>query len=208
MTVTPVVGAAPNRVPRKRRNSGQRWTRLLHSWLSMISLLLVLFFALTGLTLNHQDWTFGQQPLVVSASGELPAGSILDGQPDFLTISEYLRSSQGASGEITDYGAEAGTGRISYAGPGVTSSASFELATGEFTIETTRYGLIAVANDLHKGRHVSGLWTATIDAAAILLALVALTGLILQLLIQKRRGTALVLLAIGTVAGAALLYFG
>lgn len=191
---------------RPRRNGTQRWTRLLHSWLSMISLLLVLFFALTGLTLNHQDWTFGQAPQVSRVAGQLPEGSIVAGEPEFLKISEYLRASQGASGGITDHGVDANTGRISYSGPGVTTSATFDLTTGAFSVESTRYGLVAIANDLHKGRHTSAAWDLAIDVAAILLALVALTGLLLQLLIQKRRGTALVLLGLGVVAGIALVW--
>lgn len=191
---------------RKRRNGGQRLTRSLHSWLSMISLLVVLFFAFTGLTLNHQDWTFGQSPQVSTTTGELPAGAISDGTPDFLVISEYLRASQGATGEITDYGSESGTGRISYTGPGYVASASFDLATGSFTMETTRYGLVAIANDLHKGRHTSTAWNWTIDAAAIFLIVVALTGLILQLLIQRKRTTALVLLGVGLAATIVLIW--
>lgn len=191
---------------RKRRNGGQRLTRSLHSWTSMISLLVVLFFAATGLTLNHQDWTFGQSPQVTTTTGQLPDGAITDGTPNFLTISEYLRSQQGASGEITDYGADSGSGRISYAGPGYVASASFDLTTGSFTMETTRYGLVAIANDLHKGRHTSTAWNWTIDAAAIFLLVVALTGLILQLLIQRKRNTALILLGIGTVAGVVLIW--
>lgn len=66
---------------RKRRNGGQRLTRSLHSWLSMVSLLIVLFFAVTGLTLNHQDWTFGQSPQVTTTTGQLPDGAISDGTP-------------------------------------------------------------------------------------------------------------------------------
>ena len=191
---------------RRRRNNGQRWTRLLHSWLSMTSLLVVLFFAVTGLTLNHQDWTFGQAPQVTKTSGTLPSGAITSSEPDFLQISEYLRANEGATGEITDHGVDGDTGRISYSGPGYTGSATFSLTDGSYTMESTRYGLVAVANDLHKGRHTSTAWSWTIDAAAVLLILVSLTGLILQLLIQKRRTTALILLGLGVVAGAGLMF--
>ena len=191
---------------RRRRNNGQRWTRLLHSWLSMASLLVVLFFAVTGLTLNHQDWTFGQSPQVSKTSGTLPDGAIASGEPDFLLVSEYLRANEGATGEITDHGVDGDTGRISYSGPGYTGSATFSLTDGSYTMESTRYGLVAVANDLHKGRHTSTAWSWTIDVAAALLILVSLTGLILQFLIQKRRTTAMILLGLGVLAGAGLMF--
>lgn len=44
--------------------------------------------------------------------------------------------------------------------------------------------------------------------SALVLAAVALTGLVLQLLIQHRRRTALALLAAGTVGGALLIWLG
>ncbi len=191
---------------RRRRNSGQRWTRLLHSWLSMTGLLVVLFFAVTGLTLNHQDWTFGQSPQARTTSGTLPSATITSGEPDFLLVSEYLRANEGASGEITDHGVDGDTGRISYSGPGYTGNATFSVADGSYTMESTRYGLIAVANDLHKGRHTSTAWSWTIDVAAVVLILISLTGLILQFLIQSRRRTAMVLLGLGVVAGASLMF--
>jgi uncharacterized protein len=192
--------------PRRRRNNGQRLTRQLHSWLSMISLLVVLFFALTGLTLNHQEWTFGITPTTTTSTGELPATAISDGQPNFLVISEYLRSSQGASGQITDYGTDGDTGRIAYTGPGYTASVTFSVSAGTFSMQTTRYGLIAIANDLHKGRGTSTAWGWTIDAAAVFLSVVAITGLILQLLIQKKRTTAVVLLVIGAAGVIGLMF--
>ncbi|HSK33289.1 MAG TPA: PepSY-associated TM helix domain-containing protein [Propionicimonas sp.] len=205
--MTNAIAPAPvNRRPgRPARYNGQRLTRLLHSWLSMGSLLVVLFFALTGLTLNHQDWTFGQSPTVTTSSGQLPTGAISGGAPNYLLISEFLRSSQGATGEITDYGADGDAGRISYAGPGYTGSATFSLSTDTFTMESTRYGLVAIANDLHKGRHTSTAWSWTIDVAAVGLALVAITGLLLGLIIQRRRRSALVLLGVGVVAGVILI---
>jgi len=173
----------------------------------MVSLLIVLFFALSGLLLNNPSWTFGQQAQTTKVSGQLPTGSVSSGSADYLVISEYLRASQGATGQITDYGSEAGKGRISYGAPGYNATANFDLATGAFTMSTTRYGLIAVITDLHKGANVSTAWKIAIDAAAVLLTAVALTGLILQLLLAKKRRTALILLAIGVVGGLALMFF-
>ncbi|MCA0297371.1 MAG: PepSY-associated TM helix domain-containing protein [Actinobacteria bacterium] len=198
----------PARPKRTKKNCSQRLFRLLHSWLSMFSLLVVLFFSATGLTLNHQDWTFGQAPQVTTTSGTLPAGAIADGHPNYLVISEYLRSQQGATGEITDYGLDGDAGRISYAGPGYTGAATFSVSAGTFSMESTRYGLVAIANDLHKGRHTSPAWSLTIDIVAVVLVLVSLTGLVLGLVIPRRRRSALILMGLGVAAGVALLFVG
>jgi uncharacterized protein len=190
----------------RRRNSGQRLTRLLHSWLSMATLLVVLFFAVTGLLLHHQEWTFGIDPTTTQTSGELPSGSIVDGVPNYLDISEYLRTSHGASGSVSDYGTSGTTGRIAYTGPGYAASATFDVNTGSFTMTTTRYGLVSYFYDLHRGSNTSGVWGWVIDVAAVGLALIALTGVVLQLMIRKKRTTALVLLGVGVVAGVGLMF--
>ena len=36
-----------------------RWSRWIHVYTSMVALLIVLFFGVTGITLNHPKWTFG-----------------------------------------------------------------------------------------------------------------------------------------------------
>ena len=46
--------------------------RWLHIHLSMFGLAVVLFFSVTGLTLNHPDW-FGEPERRVSAQGRMPA---------------------------------------------------------------------------------------------------------------------------------------
>ena len=190
----------------RRRGNGQKLTRKLHSWTSMISLLIVLFFALTGLVANNPTWTFGQEPQVTSVTGQLPDGAITNGAPNYLVISEYLRASQGASGQITDYGLSGDTGRISYGSPGYTATASFSLSTATFTLQTTRSGFMALLTDLHKGTNASTSWKLAIDGAAIVLTAVALTGLILQLLMAKKRRMALVLLSVGVAAGVGLMF--
>lgn len=205
MTVTDQrVETRVTRTPARRLN-GHKLTRKLHGWTSMVSLLVVLFFAVTGLLLNNPTWTFGQEPQVTTVSGTLPEGAISNGQPDFLVISEYLRANQGVSGQITDYGTSGDNGRISYGSPGYTATASFTVSGGTFTVQTTRSGVVALLSDLHKGTNAATPWKLAIDASAILLTAVALTGLILQLLMAKKRTSALVLLGVGVVGGVVLM---
>ncbi len=196
--------AQPDRRLPNPRAATHKWTRRLHSWLSLVSLLVVLFFAVTGLTLNHQDWTFGQEPETTTTTGTLPESAVTGGTIDFLAVSEYLRSTQGAGGEITDHGVDGSTGRVTYQGPGHTATATFDTSTRAFSLESTRYGLVAIANDLHKGRHASQAWSWLIDITAVGLALVAITGLLLQLFIVRTRRLGLILVGIGVVAGVAL----
>jgi hypothetical protein len=206
--VTTIEREAPavQRPPVRRRGGAQKLTRTLHSWTSMVSLLVVLFFAVTGLLLNNPSWTFGQQPQVSTVTGSLPEGAISNGQPDYLVISEYLRSHQLVSGQVTDYGISGDEGRISYGSPGYSATATFSVSAGTVTVQTTRSGVIALLNDLHKGTNAATPWKLAIDAAAVLLTLVALTGLIMQLLMAKKRVAASVLLGAGVVGGVLLMF--
>ena len=58
----------------RRKQATARWVRWVHVYTSMISLLVVLFFGLTGITLNHPDWTFGGSATKDTHTGTLPAG--------------------------------------------------------------------------------------------------------------------------------------
>lgn len=183
----------------------QKWVRQTHSWLSMISLLVVLFFALTGITLNHPTWLGASTPHTSTVSGVLPASAVPDGVADPLAISEYLRDERGVTGQVTSHAETATGGSIGYDGPGTSASATYTTADRAFTLTTTSYGLIGVLNDLHKGRHSGTSFSWLIDASGVLLALVAVTGLLLQLYIRRSRRLALILASLGGAALIALI---
>ena len=118
-TVPPVPGpaAAPSTQRASRRSrtgSAAQWTRWLHVYTSMISLLIVLFFGITGLTLNHPSWTLGRGPSTVTHTGTIPAGFADGGNVDFLAVTEYVRSQDGVRGNVADYSATATQGSISF----------------------------------------------------------------------------------------------
>lgn len=209
-------GSAPpahGRAPRKRtahphkspRAIAQKWVRHLHGWLSMTSLLVVLFFALTGITLNHPTWFGAGTPQTSTVSGTLPASALPAGQADPLAVSEYLRANVGVTGQVTTHTETATGGTIDYEGPGTTASVEYASGTGAYTVRSTSYGLVGILNDLHKGRNTGSSVHWLIDLSGGLLALVALTGVILQLYIRRARRLGLSLAAIGTVVGVAFL---
>ena len=58
--------------------------------------------------------------------------------------------------------------------------------------------MVAVINDLHKGRDTGSVWVAIIDISAALMVLVSLTGLTLIFFLQKRLKAGRISVAIGT----------
>ena len=159
----------------------------------MISLVLVLFFGLTGITLNHPDWTFGDQTERTTATGTLPAGYDDSGTVDFLAITEFVRSTYDVSAPVSDYSADSSQGSIGFAGPGYAASVVFDVQTGAYTVSIEQQGFVAVMNDMHKGRNTGSAWKWVIDVAAGFLVFVAVTGLGIQLFMRKRRTRALLI---------------
>ena len=185
---------------RRRSATTNRWMRWLHVYTSMISLIIVLFFGLTGLTLNHPDWTLGDKVDRTTDSGTLPANYLdSSGNVDFLAVSEFARSEFDVSGSVTDHYLDGDDGAISYKAPGYAADITFSASKGTFEIVIEQQGFVGVMNDLHKGRDAPSSWKWVIDLSALLLVVVSVTGLGIQLFQRKRRTRALIFAAAGLV---------
>jgi uncharacterized protein len=172
--------------------AGQTWSRLIHAYTSMICLALVLFFAVTGLTLNHPDWTFGADDTKTELHGTLPTDFKTPAGVDWLRVAEFLRSKHSLRGEVGEHQVNGNEGTITFRGPGYAADGFFQVDTGAYDVNTTAHGLVAVMNDLHKGRDTRRSWNWLIDLSAIFLTVISLTGLVLQLFLKKRRRSTLI----------------
>lgn len=162
----------------KVSKSSLSYARIIHVYVSMALLLLMLFFAVTGITLNHPNWFSGadQEPLreqVAIPSYLLP----VDAQdPQWrLAAGHWLKSEWAmdiASADISD-------DEISLVnkGPGTYRSVTLDLLDAKAYVESIDYGVVAVLNDLHKGRNTGTVWAWILDLSAVLIILFSLTGL-------------------------------
>jgi hypothetical protein len=195
-------------VTRRRRRSAStnRWMRWLHVYTSMISFVVVFFFGLTGLTLNHPSWTLGDATDRTTHTGTLPTGYETGNTVDFLVVSEYIRDKYSVNGEVSDHGLAGDEGTISYKAPGYAADLFFSVQTGDYRLIVEQQGFVGVMNDLHKGRDAPGSWKWIIDISALLLVLVSVTGLGIQLFQRKRRTRALIFAAGGLVLAVLFTY--
>lgn len=161
--------------------------RTLHVYVSMALLLLMLFFALTGITLNHPDW-FG--------------ASSADTQRDVTPLPAFLVPVEASSARWQDNAAhwmasnwQGNRAEVEISddelvlvqkGPGRYRTITLLSEAQQVEIETLDYGLVAVLNDLHKGRSTGPVWSLVIDISALLMLIFSLTGAFL-LLPQQRR---------------------
>jgi hypothetical protein len=186
----------PVAVWQKRAAAFSRW---LHVYLSMICFVLVLFFAVTGLTLNHADWFDGKQ-VQKKSKGNMPLAWVKT--PDTtkirkLEIVEFLRKNYGIKGYVSDFLIQDDQCSVSFKGPGYSADAFVNRKDGSFQLSELRLGLVAVLNDLHKGRDSGKGWGWVIDISAIFLTLVSLSGLVMLCFLKNRRLTGLVMAIMG-----------
>jgi uncharacterized protein len=183
---------------KKRTAALSRW---LHLYLSMVCFLIVLFFSVTGLTLNHTEWFDGKQ-VEKKHDGTLPVTWV--NNPDTskvkkLEIVEFLRNKYGIKGYVSDFLIEDEQCAVSFKGPGYSADAFINRRDGNLQLTELRMGLFSVLNDLHKGRDSGNGWAWLIDASAVLLTLVSLTGLLMLLFLKKRRLSGLIITLVGGI---------
>jgi hypothetical protein len=160
----------------------------------------VLFFSVTGLTLNHADW-FANTEKTIRTSGNMPHQWLRPSasEPAKLEIVEHLRSVNKLHGAVSDFRVDDNQIEVSFKAPGYSADAFIDRDTNRYDVIEVRNGFVAVINDLHKGRDSGKVWSGLIDASAILLTLVSLTGLLLLFFVYKRRASGLILATAGTI---------
>ena len=198
MAPAPAPAPAPRRTPWPQvwKKRAVAWARWLHIYLSMVSFVILFFFAATGLTLNHQDW-FAAQQRTITSKGTLNR-ALLGEKVDKLEIVEQLRRTQGIRAGLSDFRIDKEI-TVSFKGPGYTADTFIDRASGSYEFTETRMGWGAVINDLHKGRDAGRIWGTLIDASAVFMSLVSMTGLVLITFLSKRRRSAFMILGAGAV---------
>src|SRR5512147_280496 len=157
--------AAPTRVRRRRplRLRVHSLLRWLHIYTSMVSLLVVLFFAATGVTLNHPDWLAGERTEEVT--GKLPATWKTAKGIDWLVVAEHLRTANGVHGTVADRREDDREGSLTFRAPGYSADAFIDVRDGSYKLTTSYQGAVGVLNDLHRGRDAGSAWAWLIDAS-------------------------------------------
>ena len=164
----------------------------------MVSFAILFFFAVTGITLNHAEW-FSGEAVTKQVKGKVRPEWVKPKDVAKLEISEYLRKTHAIKSALSDFRVDDSQISVSYKGPGYTADAFVDRDTGSYELTETRQGIVAVLNDLHKGRDTGTAWAWIIDVSAFLMTLVSLTGLILIFFLQKRRMSGLIAVGIGAI---------
>jgi len=183
---------------RKMIASSSRW---LHIYLSMISFFILLFFAVTGLTLNHTEW-FADQQYTKTIKGNLNTNWVKGKDSTTiakLEIVEFVRNQHAIGGAVSEFTTDDYQCAISFSGPGYSADVFVNREDGSYEISETKTGLFGIINDLHKGRDSGKAWKLLIDVSAILMTVVSLSGLVMLFFLKKKRMAGLLLILAGTL---------
>lgn len=175
-----------------------QWIRWLHIYGSMFGLCATLLFAVTGLTLNHAEWFESGDPVVRTLRGDVDK-ALLAGTVDKLAVAELLRERHGLRGKVSEFAVDDAQCVVTWKGPAYSADATIERADGKYQLEESRRPLMALLDDLHKGRDCGPVWSFVIDASAVVLAFLSITGLWLLFYLKKRRRSGLLIALVGTV---------
>lgn len=177
-----------------------RYSRWLHIYLSMFSFVIVLFFSVTGITLNHLEWFDETVERESKVNGNIPANWIHTtdtSQIKKLEIVELLRKQYGIKGYVSDFMIQEDQCLVSFRGPGYSADAFINRSDGAMQLTELKLGAVAIFNDLHKGRDSGNAWRWVIDLSAVFLILVSLSGLIMLFFLKKKRVNGILIALLG-----------
>jgi len=172
------------------------WGLLIHIYVSMAGFTLVLLFAITGLTLNHQDFGLSN-PDITTKTISLPA-ELLE-SPDQAAVSSYLQETLGVRSPVTDYREDESEIQVIFAAPGKRTLVTISRSERTGEVEAENRGILGRLDDLHKGFDAGTAWYWIIDFSAILLTVSSLTGMVTLFSLRTRRKSGFIVGAIGVV---------
>lgn len=183
------------------------WLKQLHGWhwiSAAVSLIGLLLFAVTGVTLNHAA-QIPAAPVVKEAAAVLPAPLLArladwpdetaDPAPDAVArwAAEVFKVE--IAGKPTETTAQ--ELYVALPTPGGDGWLAIDRSTGEAVHEKTTRGAVAYLNDLHKGRNAGVVWYWFIDVFAAACVVFTLTGLALLWLHARGRPSTWPLVGLG-----------
>ena len=159
------------------------WSRTIHIYFSICLLGILVFFSITGITLNHVDFYTADPDVTEKVVTPLPAFP-LDDQDQIANspeLADFLGNEFDVELDKATLTQDGDFLFVDYRTPGATVFIEIDQTLQEAFGETTNYGFVAMLNDLHKARDTTILWKWLLDISSVLLVLFSLTGFVLLL---------------------------
>ena len=169
---------------------------------SALGLSCLLFFSITGITLNHPDWfasTKTSHVLEEHLPDEWMMQFRVSGDIEQLELLASQLHQRWGLNIPRNIDRDEYEWVMDYQRPGGLSTAILDLESGLLILEEQDDGTVALINDLHKGRHSGAAWAALIDLVALVCIFFSVTGIILLMVHASKRSFTWPLVGLGTV---------
>jgi len=179
----------PGRPPKNKWTSRSFWLRHMQQWhwiSAAISLVGMLLFAITGITLNHAS-QIDASPKTTQIEAKLPPDMLAHVKSDSAgtkapvpqVLGDWIsaRTHIDVSGRTAEWSAS--EVYVALPRPGGDAWLTIDRASGDVTYERTDRGWIAYLNDLHKGRNTGLAWSIFLDVFALACIIFCVTGFVL-----------------------------
>ena len=171
-----------------QRRDFYRHARYVHGWLSAFAFIVLVFFSLTGLFLNHPEWFEpAKDEHVVKI--ELPENvlqSLQKQENPSNDLMAYIRQKESIVGRYQSSEVLDGEVMIRLESPAGSTDIWALMDTGEVEITQKPATAVSMISDLHRGKNAGAAWSWLIDISAIIILALSLAGYILFLSIKSR----------------------
>jgi len=206
MTASKSTNKSPVQTPNLKL-SFYRQCRLWHGYLSAFAFIALLFFAVTGIFLNHPEWFKAKTPTLNESSLTLTPAQlqvVRDAERPAEALHKIVAEHAALYGEYKNGEVAAGQVFVRLQGARGSSDIRATLDDGSVAITTERATTIALLNALHRGELTGATWRAVIDIAAGVLIVLSLVGYLIFLSMNSRLKTALLITGASVLATLAL----
>ena len=187
-----------------------RICRWLHGYLSAFAFLSLMFFSITGLILNHPEWTrslrASEATSTVAVDTAALTAALAERDPG-PALARAVSAKTPLVGRLksTDVVGEEAFLRLE--GTKGSTDVTIALKTGAAEVAVSRAPALTLLNELHKGRDAGAAWKGFIDVSAILFLVLSLIGYALFFSLRFRLRSSLAVTAASLVMMAALIWF-
>lgn len=185
---------ADEKTQRKRRF--MPLVRTVHIYLSLLALVAILAFGATGLVMNHKDQLKLEEPTVVKREAQFNRALLEKEIEEDAVVAELCRA-HGFCGKNDRMEKDNDKIRFSFRQLARLDEVEISVPDGKMTITTSTWGVLGELGCLHTGRDAHPWWQWAIDAVAVSLLLVSLTGVVLWFSLPSRRKIGAVMLLVG-----------
>lgn len=186
-----------------------RLSRKLHIYLSAMAFLLLLFFAISGLLLNHPDW-FSAPRVKGGIETTLPPTlfkQALGNDAPEQALAQLIKKQQSLPGELYDHQYLGDGYQLEFRGLAGSASLFVDEETGSVEGTMRRAGLAEKFHNLHKGKNTGAAWSAVIDFTAYAILALSLFGFFILFTVKLRLKNSLQILAASVLFLGVILIF-